>query len=159
MGSEMCIRDRLWRDVYVGCTWYFYELFYEMEKARYLNVENRVHLWALHYIYQPRINKFLRQFTNSWNLHPLRSEKGRTPEQLWVLGKLTNDDDLDEIDDFYGVDWDINEELRGNENHVIVNQIDTPTDDLRQVFSIDPLAPSLYRGVDLYVKVLDMLRR
>ena len=78
--------ERLWRDVFYGVTELFYDLFYYLEDIGELDVTDEIHLWALHYVYIPRINNSLKLFANGWNAHPLSSEGNRTPEQLWILG-------------------------------------------------------------------------
>ena len=148
--------ERLWRDVYVGCTSYFYELFCEMQYMKDLNIENVKHLWALHYVFLPRINTFLDQFSDSWNLHSLSTERGKSPEQLWFLGKLSGVED-DEIDEDYGVDWDPNETYETLENNVVVEPIRHYLDvDITDI-GIDPLSPSEDFGRDIFFKVLDRL--
>ena len=83
--------ERLWRDLFYGCTSVFYNLFYNMEDSGFLDIGNEVHLWALQYIYLPIIKKSIAAFTNAWNYHPLSSEHGRTPNQLWVLGSFSEE--------------------------------------------------------------------
>ena len=56
---------------------------------RLLDLDNEVHLWALHYVFMPIITKAINGFANGWNSHPLSSEKGYSPEQLWVLGSFS----------------------------------------------------------------------
>ena len=46
--------ERLWRDVFVGCTYVYYNLFYFMKEQGYLDVNNDQHLFALHYVFRPR---------------------------------------------------------------------------------------------------------
>lgn len=46
-------------------------------------------MYALHYVFLPRINNQLTQFANAWNRHPLRTEGGLTPLQLWTRGLLS----------------------------------------------------------------------
>ena len=65
--------ERLWRDLFQSCIVLFYQLFYQMEDAMILNVENDLHIFCLHYIYIPRINRELNQFLDAWNYHPLSS--------------------------------------------------------------------------------------
>ena len=48
--------ERLWRDMFSGCTHVFYYLFLDMEQCGILDPSNEVHLFALHYVYVPRIN-------------------------------------------------------------------------------------------------------
>ena len=46
---------------------------------------NEVHIWALQYTFVPRANLALNFFSDSWNAHPLSTEKNRSSEQLWML--------------------------------------------------------------------------
>ncbi|KAI4824610.1 hypothetical protein KUCAC02_013109 [Chaenocephalus aceratus] len=45
-----------------------------------------MHMWALHYVYLPRINHDLRGFLDQWNNHGLRTERHQTPIQLFIQG-------------------------------------------------------------------------
>ncbi len=56
-----------------------------MEETNILDAENDIHLFALHYIYVPRINASLNTFRESWNAHPLSSMSGVSPNQLWII--------------------------------------------------------------------------
>lgn len=85
--------ERLWRDLFQSCVILFYEMFYRMEEATILNIENDIHLFCLHYIYIPRINISLNHFLNAWNNHPLSSMRNLTPSQLWIAGLLRNADE------------------------------------------------------------------
>ena len=78
--------ERLWRDVFMGCTSLYYHLFHHMEEIHVLNVDDEIHLYCLHYIYLTRINTALRHFLDGWNNHPLSSEQGMSPLQLWISG-------------------------------------------------------------------------
>ena len=40
---------------------------------------------ALQYTFVPHANRALNFFADSWNAHPLSSEKNRSSEQLWIL--------------------------------------------------------------------------
>ena len=46
---------------------------------------NEVNIWALQYTFIPHANRALKCFADSWNNHPLYSEKNRSSEQLWIL--------------------------------------------------------------------------
>ena len=78
--------ERLWRDVFQSCIVVFYQVFYQMEDMRILNIENEVHIFCLHYVYVPRINVALNKFLNAWNYHPLSSMNNLSPVQLWIAG-------------------------------------------------------------------------
>lgn len=79
--------ERLWRDVYSGCTVLLYQLFSYMEDHGMLDIENNIHLFSLHYVYLPRTNRSLRQFSSTWNHHPLGTASNMSPIQLWMTGE------------------------------------------------------------------------
>ena len=78
--------ERLWRDVFQGCTILYYNLFHYMENEALLDPDNSVHLFCLHYVYLPRINASITAFVEAWNRHPMQSERGLSPWQLWISG-------------------------------------------------------------------------
>ena len=47
-------------------------------------------IFALHYVYVPRINTALKEFKEQWNHHGLRTENGLSPLQLYTEGLLRN---------------------------------------------------------------------
>lgn len=51
--------ERLWRDMHRCVTQLFYRLFYHLEHVGLLSTVNEVHLYALHYVFLPRINNAL----------------------------------------------------------------------------------------------------
>ena len=73
---------------------------------------NEYHLWALHYVFIPIINKALSELVNSWNNHPVRTVGYKSPQQLFTAGallqhsQLTVLDFFDNVDDDYGSDPD-----------------------------------------------------
>lgn len=80
--------ERLWRDVYLGCISLFYELFYQLEDEGLLDSSSNTDLFALHYVFIPRISHQLDVFTASYSHHPLRSaqSRNRSPLQMWLSG-------------------------------------------------------------------------
>ena len=80
--------ERLWKDMHHCVTGVFYKLFYLLEHNNMLDPINEVHLYALNYVYSPRINKALQLFQDSWNNHHIRTERGMTPRQLFTDGAL-----------------------------------------------------------------------
>lgn len=81
--------ERLWRDLFYQVVCLFYHLFYHLENCGVLDPDNNVHIFALHYVFIPRINQCLSQFVQSWNAHVLSGTAGRTPMQLWIEGQLS----------------------------------------------------------------------
>ncbi len=65
--------ERLWRDMHKSATILFYKLFYFMEDRAILDPLNEYHMWALHYVFVPRINKALIEFDTGWNNHSIRT--------------------------------------------------------------------------------------
>ena len=57
-----------------------------MESLDLLDPLNEVHLFALHYVFEPRINKAIPIFVSQLNNHPLSSESNLSPYQVWVQG-------------------------------------------------------------------------
>lgn len=59
--------ERLWRDVFESCLSPFYARFYFMEDQAILDVECRMQLACLQYVFLPRIQKALDSFREAWN--------------------------------------------------------------------------------------------
>ena len=74
--------------MFSGCLSLYYDLFHELETVGMLNVDFEVQIFALHYVYGPRINRALDLFTNAWNSHAMASEHNSTPIQMWLVGML-----------------------------------------------------------------------
>ena len=47
---------------------------------------NEMHLFALHHVCLPRVNKVLAEFTQDWNFHPLESVNNQSLQQLYYSG-------------------------------------------------------------------------
>lgn len=82
--------ERLWVDVWDNSTTEFYDLFTYMENENVLDLTNVNHIFALHYVFQPRINESLKTFQFQYNNHPLSTEHNKTPSQLFILGIMAN---------------------------------------------------------------------
>ena len=154
-------KECLWRDLFAGCTTLFYQLFHFMEEHGILDIESRKHLFALHYVFLPRINHLLETFVGGWNRHSLSSEKGKTPLQLWLLGSLPKAVE-EEIDEFYGVEWDeCGDFINVDEDNIVhVVEIEYPisAQTLAYLISkVDPLAESASYGIDLFLHALDLI--
>ena len=53
--------ERLWRDVFVTSVSLFYQIFYALEDEGQLDLNNNIDLFALHYVYLPRVNRQTRR--------------------------------------------------------------------------------------------------
>ena len=63
--------------------------FYFMKDVGILDANDEIDLYTLHYIFLPIIQKQLDLFKQAWACRPLRTEKNRSPQQLWILGLHT----------------------------------------------------------------------
>ena len=90
---------------------------------------NELHLFCLHYIYLPRINKSLEEFVDQMNQRPVSTENNMSPLQLWTSGMLQNINSqhtaltVDEMEQ-YGVDPDESVTVSDEDYQV---HIDPPT--------------------------------
>ena len=87
----------------------FYRLFYYLEQHDMLDPINDVHIFALHYVFLPRINRALKEFMSYWNHHGIRTQSGMSPHQLFTTGMLrlrnsglTAMDCFDSVNESYG---------------------------------------------------------
>ena len=80
--------ERLWRDLRRIVVRPFANLFYYMEECSLLDTMSDTHLFALHYIYQPRINLSLQEFRLQYNHHPIRTIHNQSPYQVFHEGVL-----------------------------------------------------------------------
>ena len=72
--------ERLWRDMHRCAT---QRLFYFLENCGLLNPLNELHLFSLHFLFLPRINRSLDAFRDGWNQHGIRTEGNHSPLQLF----------------------------------------------------------------------------
>ena len=159
--------ERLWRDMHRCVTGIFYRLFYFMEHHHLLDPIDESHLYALHYVFLPRINQALRLFEECWNNHHVHTEGGMTPRQLFTAGALrlrhsglVAVDFFDHVSDDYGIDEESismsdreGVEIPRSRAGVTAEQIS----ELQQ--NINPLSNSESYGIDFYEQALDIIHR
>lgn len=68
----------------------YYEVLHSLEEDNLLDLSNTVHLFCAHHVFLPRLADTLHTFAEAWDNHPLKTEGGLTPNQLWVLGHMQN---------------------------------------------------------------------
>ena len=128
-----------------------------------------MHLFSLHYIFLPRINRHLGLFQEGYDNHPLRSESNMTPIQLWVSGVMNTFtlNDLEQSNvSAYGIDFEgplpsarYNGET-WQDVSVEVPEIMCPISEaqLHNLSStINPLSESSCYGIDLYVQTVQII--
>ena len=77
--------ERLWGDVYEGVLMYFCDSFHFMEVKAILDPLSDLHLFALHYVCQRKINEKLNIWKNAWCNHRIRTVKS-SPLRLFTAG-------------------------------------------------------------------------
>ena len=93
--------ERLWRDLFDGVIYVYYHLFHHLEEVSVIDPSNEEHLFALHYVYVPRINRHLESWKSGYIHHSIRTAGSRTPMQLYILGLLeTRGSDLVELTEY-----------------------------------------------------------
>ena len=59
-------------------------------------------LFAVHMVFVPKLKLDLESFVTAWNNHSIRTERNRTPEQLWHLGLMaTHVDQPEDIEAYF----------------------------------------------------------
>ena len=79
--------EQLWRDVRRVVLRKPVQLF----GNNLLDCLSDVHLFALHYVFIPRVNRVLDEFMRQYNNHPLRTEHNMTPLQLYMASPTSVD--------------------------------------------------------------------
>ena len=159
--------ERLWRDVFHGCTFIFHYVFWFLEENGYLEIDNQIHMFCLHFVFLPRINRLLELFRNGHDNQPIRTASNMTPMQLWVYGLSqlpSNFQPQPQENIFmYGIDFDgprPSEMYNGdtwNEISVEVPPINCPLNEEELNYlniHVSTLPESSSYGIDTYLNVL-----
>eukprot|EP00794_Sanderia_malayensis_P021078 gene21078-23132_t len=161
--------ERLWRDVYRCVCHIFYYLFYGMEQSGLVDVENNMYMFALQRVFLGRLNLALEEWKLCHNHHPLSTEHGWSPNQLWLEGMTDPrnplargevEDNSDPINDGY-----LDDPFQDQANNVIVlpASIDlvNPLQDILPIIDniCNPNRVSNSFGVDIYMELLEFLQQ
>lgn len=149
--------ERLWRDVYRVVIRQFKNLFNSLEQYRLLDPLNES-LYALHYIYLPRINRALTEFQQQYNYHPMHTEGNLTPRQIFEVSPRSAE--VHSIDRWaYGVEEEGPVPDIGPDNSVVVSPVDVRLSpaQVTSVMQIDPLHNDNNFGIDLYCSVRSII--
>jgi len=158
--------ERLWRDMHKSATLLYYRLFYFMEHHGILNPLNEHHLYALQFVYLPRINNTLMEFSQSWNHHPIRTANHKSPNQLFTAGAiLLQNSQLPGINFFhqvnsqYGIDMDGPLPVNNDQHvHIPSTSLNLTNSDLEFLKrSVDPCVPSDNYGIEFYEQALQTI--
>ena len=167
--------ERLWRDVHNYIGMYFKNIFYYLKSSQLLDPDDEIGIFAIHYIYIPRINRAIDQFVLQWNNHSLSTEGGKTPLQKWTEGfynyaesdfttvrEVLNPTD---VDAHYGVDDGDDDGVQQvpeiqTENHVVVPVCTLHLTEHEEAIieSIDALIDDNEHGISAYEAANTLLR-
>ena len=164
--------ERLWRDVFCMVCHIFYYTFQAMEESGVLNRENDIHLFVLHFVFLPRINRGLERLTSAWNNHPIRTERNWSPLQIWTNGMVDiRNNSIAAVSDFHhgtaidDLEWfgyDPDAPAPGDDGLSFV-QVEDVNFDLPEIVlqelvrEVDPLEYSDSFGIDVYQKALSTI--
>lgn len=149
--------------MYTAVIQLFHRLFYHLEHIGILNPLDSKHLFALHYVFIPRINSALSDFIAAWNKHQVSGCQGQSPIQLYTRGmmelqqqNLLAFDFFEPVTDNYGVgDEDLVPEDEATFVSVEPIDINLDADDTQLLQNtINPLCPSTNHGIDLFEQTL-----
>ena len=166
--------ERHWRDVFTKVIVKYHSIFNHMENYLILDINNEIHMFALHYVYEPRIQRDLDNWRNAHNSHKIRTESNKTPRMLWHQSLFdsahttysavrniydsTTTSRLQQVADFRD-----NNNLQEPDNIAIVIQRIPPPLTLQQLSdlkrTLNALAESDSNGIDVYGKVIDFIRQ
>ncbi|XP_064622711.1 uncharacterized protein LOC135484933 [Lineus longissimus] len=79
--------ERIWLELWSNTINVFYDLFQEFEKDLILDPNCENQMFALHFVYLPRIRESVADFIGQWNHHKIRTENA-SPIQLFVQRSL-----------------------------------------------------------------------
>jgi hypothetical protein len=82
--------ERLWLNLTLAFGHKWYEFFHKLEFRHGLDINSSNHIWLLHHLFLPSINREVAEFVDTWNNHriQIRQGTGRTPIDMYVFDML-----------------------------------------------------------------------
>ena len=155
--------ERLWAEVNRVSSALYKDVFQFLENSNALNSLDEVHLWALHYVYLPRINASLDEFKSQWNHHGLRTTGHQSPLALWANAMIHATDESNVINwQTYGIDNDgLISNIDSNNNVVVpeasLQLCEQQLQELQQ--RVNPLADDGNNGISHFYDTVNFLQR
>ena len=143
----------------------YYRLFYHLENSDLLDPTQEIHLYSLHYIYLPRINRSLSSFREAWNHHRIRTEHNKTPHQFFTEGTLhlhsSGLASLDFLDKSYGTEDDLVISSPDDEGVHVPENCLTLTDEHFEELQrgVDWNSASQNYGIELYEQAVGVIEQ
>eukprot|EP00794_Sanderia_malayensis_P014733 gene14733-16268_t len=162
--------ERLWGEVKRNVVGRYQNIFYFLENNDLLDPLDEIHLYALQFVYIPRVNRALDELQQDWAFHPLSSENNRSPRQLWHSGitRLSNIDPV-EVESMlpnigqdyaqYGIDEELALHQIDSDNNVVVPETRVHLTDAGEAAlrEINPLYEDNNEGIDIYLHTIRTL--
>ncbi|XP_028258071.1 uncharacterized protein LOC114442995 [Parambassis ranga] len=159
--------ERLWAELNRVVSCHFINLFNFMEGHGILDSLNELHLFCVHYIFLPRIQRAATEFQNQWNNHGLSTQGGQTPLQLWQRGIVSNAgmhnpsmNGIVDMDSNFSLDDNsLQSELITNNNVVVpsINITISNTTMNTLVQNFNPFEDDGNHGIDLFCNLVHFL--
>lgn len=159
--------ERLWAELNRVVSYYFSDLFTFMENENILDSLCDLHLFCLHYIYLPRVQRAVREFRNQWNNHGLSTQGGQTPLQLWHRGIVryvgSNNTAIGGVfqieEHFVPGDEPLPAVVSRNNVEVPENGVHVSNSTMQEIQRLfDPLMDDGNHGIDLFLSLLHFLQ-
>ncbi|MEQ2274270.1 hypothetical protein XENORESO_017481 [Xenotaenia resolanae] len=151
--------ERLWRDVW-SVTSKYYNMLYSLEEEGLIDLSNMVHLFCVGYVFIPRLREDVQVFEESWNSHPLRTERNLTPNQLWMIGMLQEPVSEPDLTEIQHAEERLPQEQQSEEVEHGVNvpvlQCPLSAEKVHALQQLNPLAESASLGRDIYLQALEV---
>ncbi|KAJ7723862.1 hypothetical protein B0H14DRAFT_2410912 [Mycena olivaceomarginata] len=82
--------ERLWVDWTTGVGKKWATFFYELEYEEGLCPDNIAHLWLLHHLFLPALNRDALEWADTWNSHKITidGERRQSPREMFMFGLL-----------------------------------------------------------------------
>ena len=138
-------------------------IFKFLEERMLLDPLDEQHLFALHFVYLPRINASLSEFREQWNHHGLRTSGHQSPLTIWQTSIIRTPDDSPLVNfEDYGIDNDGPVSDVVSDNNVIVpsSSVELTEEQLNYLSgNVDPLGDDGNHGINNFLNALDIITR
>ncbi|XP_067266374.1 uncharacterized protein [Chanodichthys erythropterus] len=158
--------ERLWRDVWISVSSKYYNLLHSLEEDGLLDISCTDDIFCVHFAFLPRLKRDLEVFIEGWNHHPLRTERNRSPTQIWEIARMLNtavDSDNPEAIQEPDIDWETAADFDHleSESGVVVPEYESPmtAEMMNELHSlVDPLDLNI-NDEQLYIICYEHIKR
>jgi hypothetical protein len=154
--------ERLWAEVNRVMTALYKDLFQFLERTEQLDSFNEVHLFALQYVFLPRINVSLAEFQRHWNHHGMRTTNHQSPLALWHTNMImAAPDDSSVINwESYGTDYSTSAQPIQTNNNIVIPNSDIELTEAQLHYlqqMVDPSQNDGNNGIQHFLNTVDIV--